>query len=61
MKKNLSYLVISLAISSGTMLTERFVISIPDWIAVLLFTISIIFLVIYIVKSSRNVAKSKLQ
>ncbi|CAH2213478.1 hypothetical protein [Tepidibacter aestuarii] len=49
--KNLFYLILSLGISSGTILTNSFVISIPDWLAIVLMLLSAVSLIIFIIKS----------
>ncbi|MFD3157310.1 hypothetical protein ACFIJ5_10680 [Haloimpatiens sp. FM7330] len=52
--KNLFYLILSLGISSGTMLINRFVISIPDWLAIVLMLLSAASLIIFIIKTKEN-------
>lgn len=54
--KNLFYLILSLGISSGTILTNRFVVLIPDWLAIVLILLSVISLIVFIIKS-RNKRK----
>lgn len=49
--KNLIYLILSLGISSGTGLINRFVVSIPNWLAIILILLSAIFLIVFIVRS----------
>lgn len=49
--KNLIYLILSLGISSGTGLINRFVVSIPNWLAIILVLVSVMFLIAFIVRS----------
>ncbi|MCT4593063.1 MAG: hypothetical protein N4A57_02120 [Anaeromicrobium sp.] len=49
--KNLFYLILSLGISSGTILTNRFVGPIPDWLAIVFMVLSAGSLIVFIVKS----------
>lgn len=49
--KNLFYLILSLGISSGTIMTNRFVVSIPDWLAIILMMLSAVSLIVFIIKS----------
>lgn len=49
--KNLFYLILSLAISSGTGLINSFVVSIPNWLAIVLILSSATFLMAFIIKS----------
>ena len=41
-KKALWYLILSLGISSGILLVNRFIIDIPDWLAITLIVVAVI-------------------
>jgi len=46
--RKISYLLLSLGISSGTILTDRFILSLPDWLALLLIVVSAVSLFVFI-------------
>lgn len=49
--KNLIYVILSLAISSGIGLINRFVVPVPTWLAIVLALLSATFIIVFIVKS----------
>ncbi len=55
MKNNsLIYLILSLAITSGTMLTNNLIIPIPNWLAIVLIVLSVVSLIVFIIKSRKK-------
>jgi len=49
--KNFIFLILTIGICSGTMLIERFIVSIPNWLGIILIILAIVFLIIFIFKS----------
>lgn len=49
--KNLFYLIMSLAICSGTMLINRFLVPIPEWLVIVLIVLAAVSLITFIAKS----------
>lgn len=49
--KNLIFLILSLAICSGTILINRFVVTILDWLAIILMLLAAASLIVFITKS----------
>ncbi|MBN1967770.1 MAG: hypothetical protein JW870_00235 [Candidatus Delongbacteria bacterium] len=55
-KPSIGLLIISLFLSSGVILINRFVVEIPEWVAIFIIFLSFIFLIIYMIKA-RNKKK----
>jgi len=52
--KSLLFLSLGLGICSGTMLINRFVAPIPDWLAIVLMILAVASLVIHFVRNKRD-------
>ncbi len=55
--KNLWLLILSLGLTSGTILTDRFIVSIPDWLVITFAIIAILSLVVFMIKSKKTTKK----
>ncbi len=55
MKKRISYLILGLGISSGTMLINKFIVPLPDWAAIILALLAAIFIILFIFKRDHSV------
>ncbi len=58
-QKNISLLIISLILCFGTMIINRLIVSVPDWIAYIVLVISGISLLIYILRNTVYKSKDK--
>lgn len=48
--KRISFLILGLGISSGTLLINRFVVPLPEWIAIGLALLAAIFIILFVAK-----------
>jgi len=53
-KKSLLFLSLGLGICSGTTLINRFVVPIPDWLAIILMILAVASLVIHFVRNRKD-------
>ncbi|RSK27557.1 hypothetical protein EJF36_12085 [Bacillus sp. HMF5848] len=55
--KNLIYLILTLGVSSGTMLTNSFIVTVPNWIGIVSIVIAVAFLVLFFCKNKAQQQK----